>query len=390
MDGRQDIVQKISLFIILIVMLMAGASGAVPNFMSTGNPTDTASGTVLVARATLETVNFYDLNGTQMPTSEGLADESSTVLSEYGLSGPGHLDKVFVKPGETIYHYYMVTNEANNLDMPNLYHTFSYYGGASNWLVELYHDGGFRATLETGVTYTFQPLISDNSDTSLYYKVQIAPSASLAPSGSGITITTSFETPTSTPVGQYTGGNYFTYGGNYSSSEGVTEEVQAPNIILTRTSTVDAPLTFTGGIHDNVPGSVITYQMTYSNTGSVPAENCILIDKIPTYANLAHFNTTGTTTNVAITMAAGTATGWVIRYSILDTPNTDYGDTADWRTPSSGDLIGTLPTAYPGGSTTYPNGSGVVPFNAKWVKWEKASVSSSEDDVTITWGVTVR
>lgn len=370
-------------------MLTAGAAGAVPKFMSTGNPTDTASGVSIVAIATLETVSYYDLNSTLMPTSEGITNESTVVGSEYGFSGPEHpANLVYVKPAETVYHYYMITNEANNLDMPNLYHTFNYYGGATSWLVELYHDGGFRATLEAGTTYTFQPLIADNADTSLYYKVQVAASAANAPSGSGITLLTSFET-VAEPVGLYIGGNYFSYGGNASSREGVTEEVQAPNIILTRTSTVDAPLTFTGGIHDNVPGSVITYQMTYSNTGSIPAENCILMDKIPTYANLSHFNTTGTTTNVAITMAAGTATGWAISYSILDNPNTSYGNAADWS-GANGGSIGTLPNAYPGGGTTYPNGSGVVPFNAKWVKWEKASVDPSEDNVTITWGVTTR
>jgi len=373
---------------IAVLILIAGAAGAVPKFMSTGNPTDTATGTTITAYGSLETISYYDSNMTVMPTVELGTNSSEVVVSEYGFSGPGHLDKVYVKPGETVYHYYRITNEANASDNPNLYHTFNYYGGASNWNVELYYDTGFVATLDAGVTISQNPGISDNADKPLYYKVQVAASATYAPAGSGITFITSYETP-STPVGQYTGGNYFTYGGNAASSEGVTEEVEAPSITLTRTSTVDAPLTFTGGIHDNVPGSVITYMITYSNTGNANAENCILIDKIPTYANLAHFNTTGTTTNVAITMAAGNATGWAISYSILDTPNTSYGNAADWS-GANGGSIGTLPNAYPGGTTTYANGSGVIPYNAKWVKWEKASVAPSEDNMTITWGVATR
>ena len=129
--------------------------------------------------------------------------------------------------------------------------------------------------------------------------------------------------------------------------------------------------------------------MTYGNTGASSAESIILVDKIPDNTKLAHVNTTGITTNVTIEAGQGDATGWVVKYSTLVSPNKAYGNTGDWSA-GNGATIGTLTAGtekFPGSGATYITADGA--YGAKWIKWEKLYVSAAEDK-TLTWGVTIR
>jgi len=357
-------------------------------FDSTGNPTDTATGTTILSSGTFETVQYRTQSGPQMPTLESIT-QTHLVTSEYGFSGPGSPIDLSVIPGDTVYHYYSTTNEGNKIMPLSVKSFFHHYNGAANWQVQYWRAGSFIFSVPADTITTESFYLNDNLDSGYFYKVIVPSTTSEAPNTSYITILSTLET-SAAPNGKYTGGNAYTYGGKAYNLDQVTDSVAAPVVNLTRTSTVDSPITYTGGRHDAVPGAVITFTMNISNTGGSTAENLVLIDKIPANTTLAHYNTTGTCTNVVITAAQGTAQGTTVYYSTADSPSKTYGASApDWT------LIGTLETGtemFPGPQSgthaTYVVGN--LPYNAKWVKWEAPSLPPDTGVGQITWGVTIR
>lgn len=381
------------LLILSIAMLVfIGIAVFAQSYHTTGNPNDTATGKDITAYATNETLS-YKSGGATMPTLEvSSGDETYTTTSEFGYSGPGSPPDLSVTPGDIVTHEYDVTHEGNAND-PN-FSVSAYYtqeAGAVDWIVEMWLGAvpSFHKTLEAGVVTTETAAFNDDSDSPLEYHVLVPSDVAKAPNGSSIITTTTWET-TSRPTNEYTGGNYLTYGGWSSATDDVTDEVAAPVLVLTRVSTVDSPITYSGGRHDAVPGAVITFTMTYSNEGSSSAESVVLVDKIPMAGTieatkLAHVNNTGTTTYVTIEASQGNATGWTVYYSTLDSPAKTYEATAGWT------LIGTLETGsekFPGSGLTYLDSSPEA--GAKWIKWEKTSIDAAEDGKKLTWGVTIR
>jgi uncharacterized repeat protein (TIGR01451 family) len=84
-----------------------------------------------------------------------------------------------------------------------------------------------------------------------------------------------------------------TYGyGQYSAH---SNDASAPLVTLTRSSTIDAPLSggYTGGTHDAVPGAKIIFTMEYENIGFGPAANIIINDKIPAHTDYKTGSATG-------------------------------------------------------------------------------------------------
>ncbi len=356
-------------------------------FATTGNPTDTATSTNIIAPATIETLAYQALNLTQMPTASAGSDISHIVTSEYGYSGPGAPPDLSVNPGDIVFHYYAVTNEGN-ANMPIVFHhLYNKFGGGSGWTVEFYLNGSLTRTLVAGVISTDATTLNDDLDSLYYYRVVVPGDAANNASVSITSTVDSASTPVS-PTG-YTGANSFTYGGKGTNTDIVNDSVSAPLISLTRSSTIDAPSIYAGGRRDAVPGAVVTFTMNYNNTGAASAENVVLVDKVPVNTKIAHVNTTGVTTNVTISAAQGNATGWVVKYSTLDSPSKVYGNTADWSFANGG-TIGTLTAGnemFPGGGATYQTAD--APYNAKWIKWEKLYVAPAENK-TLTWGVTIR
>jgi uncharacterized repeat protein (TIGR01451 family) len=304
-------------------------------------------------------------------------------------------DEVIVTPGD-VYDYvsgplYYVTNEGNAY----LNYTGSYYytqeAGANNWTVEVWRfDGGVFVPLIPGVV-SIEPtgLAEDagtTNTTSTYYVVKVNPLVANSPDGSYIEVFTTFET-TSTPAGTYEGANSLWYGGTSEARDYSKYLVEAPEIVMSRVSTSDAPAAYTGNDRDYVPGAVVTFTITYTNEGSGAAREVILIDKIPTLdgtsgTNLAHVNGSGNHGNVVLTSANGTATGWTVSYSTITNPAMTYGATADWS--SIGTVTG---NQYPSASGLYETGSSE--YDAVWIKWEKSTVEAAEDG-TVVWGVTIR
>lgn len=380
----------------LLFTVFVPQAGAI-TYDSTGNPNDMPSGTVLTHLATFETLSFRDPAGTLMTTVEPTGNRTDTVIAEYGFSGPGTPADNTVSPGDVVWTYYCSTNEgnANSVNANTISFRFDEYGGASGWNVQAWINNTIHATLTPGVSdVNAGGSSNDNSQTPYAYRVQVTTEAAGAPNGSYIVMVTTVES-SSTPIGKYTGGNAYTYGGWATATDQAADQTSAPILTLTRSSTVDAPTAaagYTGGIHDAVPGSVITFTLAYSNTGSASAESVIIVDKVPTNTKLAHFNGkgTGTSRNVNLTAAQGNGTGWTIYYSKLANPSKVYGNTADWS-GGNGGTIGTLSTGaeqFPNSNTTYVTGDDA--YLATWIKWEKASIATTEDDKSLIWGATIR
>jgi len=376
----------------LLVLAPLALAAPAPVFATTGNPGDTITGTVINAKGTSFLLHSQ-IYSSQLTTRDAGSNLTNTVTSEFGYSGPTHPADLNVSPGDIVYNTVTVTHEGNANDSAFIAKSwYQQYGGAAGWIVERWANDVFKCTLEANVA-TQEALTSFDEDTHMYtqYKVFVSSEVSGAPNGSYITILSTFET-TSTPVGSspwtwpYTGGNYLTYGGWASSTESVADQVSAPVLTLTRTSTVDAPIVYSGGRHDAVPGSVITFTMTYGNIGGASAESVILVDRIPDNTKLAHVNNTGPTTNVTIEAAQGDATGWSVYYSTVSSPDKSYGVYTNWT------LIGTIESTanqFPSDTTTYTSGGGGA-YNATWIKWEKLYVDQAEDDKILTWGATIR
>ena len=373
---------------LLITVLLAGASFAV-TYHATGNPTATSTGVNVVAYGTSETFNFQ-VNSVQMPAASQPSDETHTVTSEFGFSSYIAPTYLTVQPGNTVYQYVIITTESNATAVGRRLVMFRQYNGANNWLVNvLKSDYTVDKILDpTGAPTGGANPLPRSIDFTYIFQVIVPSSAADAPNGSYIIITNTLEC-FSTPYGEYTGANYYTYGGFGYQVTTLEDVVSSPILTLSRTSTVDAPLVYTGGIHDAVPGSIITYTLTYSNTADAAAENINIIAKVPQYANLTHVNKTGATDNVNIMAAAGSFTGsWEVWYSTFDNPDMSYGNIfGEWFD------IGSLTSSgsFPAGALTY---RGYTPtdsqYNAKWIKFERTGLGAGVVNQTVTWGVSIR
>lgn len=387
------------LVILGIALLVASPKGFAQAYHSNGNPGDNTSGEVFTAYSTQETLAYSD--GVNDRSTNAAVDISWTVSPEYGFSMDRDIqDLNIVTPGDSItYSSYYLTNEGNALVSYTGSYFYSYGGsGASNWTVEVHAGGGapnvFVPLIE-GVISTESKTISDNHDTGMesrYYTVDVNPNAENSPDGAYIDVYTTYET-TWTPVGTYTGGNALDYGGTSEADDYFRDQIAAPYLVMDRTSTIDSPnvyVTKGGGAHDPVPGAVITYRIDYSNLGAAGAGSVVVIDRITTKegepgTNLAHINAAGTYNDVNLTGSSGDMiNGWTISYSTLTAPATTYGATVGWT------VIGTSDGSnhFPDGLELYSPASSE--YAAKWIKFEKTSVASTEDGVNINWGVTIR
>jgi uncharacterized repeat protein (TIGR01451 family) len=368
------------------------------SFSQSVYPGDIKPGTPITALATYEILD-YKTNGVTQTTTNAVSDLTLAVTAEYGFSSLYNSNQA-VTPGDVSESYYGVTNEGN-ADDPN-YTIERYYtleAGAANWTVEVYVGGSFSETLEAGVITSESVAIDEDDDYLYHYKVIVPTSTTEAPNLSKLTIWNTVETtsdPTPAVGGEYYGANKYEYGGYDKLTDTPEFTVSVPILTLSRTSYVDAPdeyETNAGSGHENdpVPGAVITFTMTYSNEGNASAQDVILIDKIPTgetYAtNLAHVNVGSNDDRGTVTISppTGNEIGWTIYYTTDDPPlTTNYGEYTGWT------LVGTLSV----GDEDFPDTGlfthGSPTFEARWIKWEKATVITNEDNKTLVWGVTIR
>lgn len=374
--------------LILFGVVTAGTAEAV-TFNADGNPGDTITGTVITAEASKAELNYTDVNGNPKEEVNPADDIEITVLSTYGFSMALFEDQnMYVN--KIVSNESAITLEGNASDDITITFEASFVDVTGTWAVKIKETdtGNIIGTLTSGSpSVTTVETLSEDAHFKFFHEV-LAPDTDGTP-GAHIIITTEASTANS-PVGRYTGANGLDYGGPGSTSETTTYTLYKPLMQLTRTSTVDAPNAYTGDVHDAVPGSVITYTLEYSNLGNTSAAYVVIVDKIPTpeaalQTNIAHFNADlNSRTNVTISAGSGDAApSWTIYYTTeASAPDKSYG-AAGWT------LVGTITAneQFPG-NELYTSTS--TEYGARWVKWEKSLIADTEDEYTLTYGVTIR
>lgn len=393
------------LFTFAFLLLTLGTANAV-NFSATGNPDDTLAGTVITAFSTEETLNYTDINDNPKPQVNPVGDIQVTVLPVYGFSAGAareqaisYLNNKFGYVGQTRYLYGSVTNEGNASDSYTLTNEANFASaGSGTWTVEYWRDNSPYGTAEgsdvligtlTPGSPSTSEIVSVAEDAAYYFYLKVTYPITNA-NNSDQLVTTSTAKTYSTPVGQYTGANGLTYAGTSEYSIPLNWAVAKPVLVIDdRKSNVDPPKAPFGGGASTVPGSIITYRITYSNTGLISAESVIFVDKVPAYSHLAHFNKIGDTDHVILTMDNSTHSGdWTLWYSTQANPQKNYGDSTGWT--MVGTLDATASNYFPAGTATYSLAASDPQASATWIKWEKAIVSVTEDLKSISWGVTIR
>jgi uncharacterized repeat protein (TIGR01451 family) len=94
------------------------------------------------------------------------------------------------------------------------------------------------------------------------------------------------------------GNNYYykvTVVDNAGNESGLSPQASAPNLLITKTMSVEAPTSggYSGGANDAVPGATITYNINYSNNGFAPATFVVMVDRVPDFTEYAMGSATG-------------------------------------------------------------------------------------------------
>jgi uncharacterized repeat protein (TIGR01451 family) len=360
-------------------------------------PGETASGTDIAATGTMCSLNFTDSGHTTMPTVN-VPTIDIIVASMYGWDFLANLpDWNYTTAGKPLTYMYIVTNEGNV--------TNGNYGAALNmspggatgftgigWSVAYTSDANASGGTPGNLTSAY-PQNTAGWDSPQNYAngesrriwITVTPSSlnSQSPDGSYLMITMEAGSGlgVSSGYGYYFGANSITYGGTRDATDITYTCIQTSVMNLSRSAIVDAPITangkYTGGAHDAVPGAVITYTIMTSNDGSANALSNIIIDKVPANTWICHVGAysgnQSTVPNVNITAAQPNAWGWTAYYTTSSSPNMTFGYIGtDWTT------ISAVPVDLHTRS------------DIKYVKWEKPTVTSTEDARTLTWGVTIR
>ncbi|MFH1347291.1 MAG: hypothetical protein ABIH22_01240 [Candidatus Margulisiibacteriota bacterium] len=94
-----------------------------------------------------------------------------------------------------------------------------------------------------------------------------------------------------------------------SNESGYSNMASAPLLALTREAVVAAPVTYSGGATDPVPGATITYYMYYNNIGFAKASSITIIDNIPTNTEYKMNTATGESITT-VAYSSDEATSW--------------------------------------------------------------------------------
>jgi hypothetical protein len=404
------------LILMLLVLFAWGAMAA--TFRGTGNPDDTLAGTPITSESASNTMNYKDSYGN---TKEAVLFPPLQIIvgADAGFSAAAVPEgDVYSTPGSTEVWTMILTNEGNvKFTVVATSSAVSVSPSGGHWLTTIEANGTTYAPGQpVGIT-----LEEDSDFTPVTIKIWSATTETDAPEGSTGTVTYWFDTPgytyfsghqisTIEGLGYYTGANDLTYGQIAGSISGVSVnvQIQAPVVTITKTATVDSPLSYRGwgGVHDLVPGSVITYTIAFSNEGTAQAKNIAIVDRVPAPdcvalgMNLKEDNV-GMFSNVNITAPDmfGNPSWWVL-YSTEEAPPLDYFNPLEDFSGSphydNGWVYGPgaiaidehldPPYATPGAFLVY---DADARFTMKWVKFETATIEAG-DYGTIQWQVMVK
>jgi uncharacterized repeat protein (TIGR01451 family) len=259
----------------------------------------TLSGTVITNTASISALNAE-------PVSYAT---TATVIAVYGITTGSEPADGNTTTGGFTYYKIKFKNNGNTTDTIKLNmgaQTFSANAGTTvNWSVEADDADPYVAALNWNNSGTTKA--AQGGD---YVSMTLAPNAQAtftvkitAASDAGDTATMSVPVSLQTlsaPTAQYTY-NTVPYGGlalaartaGASGSGNLTTMIQGAIISLVKNYVITIPTGYTGVAGTPVPGSKITYTITYSNSGASNAAGVFIIDPIP--AN-THFFTSGSIT----------------------------------------------------------------------------------------------
>ncbi len=252
----------------------------------------TAFGTLITSTATISALNAETATGTV----------ASTVQAVYGVATNTEPIDSNISAGGTRDYHLTFTNNGNKADVIRLNVGAQSFGAgagtSANWTVTvddtypystpLTWNGGSTSANPAGdyATITLGPGAQGS------FTIRIT-STGTPSDGATMTVPISLQT-TSTPAGKYSGLIINTpYGGAASAQRTVgvsppliTTTVQGAVFSISKTAVIQAPSAYVtllnGSSSAPVPGSKITYTITYSNSGTVSAANVVITDSIPT------------------------------------------------------------------------------------------------------------
>ncbi len=326
--------KKISTLIFTVFALLAITSSVYAN--------GTAASSTVANTAYISASNASTVNSSYDTVVAAIYGETTNILSGYF-----HTNSVVV--GGTVAIVYQIQNTGNTsdsfvIDIGNL----QYAGGSANW----YHAIIDKNGSSQGTSFIIGPIAEDGTET---FTIRIVSNSSIdsSPNGSQGYCTVAVSAYGKT-LNQYTGDNGTVYAST-NSSEIWTDSAMVSAAVFSLTK-VCTGATLGGAVSLPVPGATLWYQITYSNTGSDSGNNVYIYDELDTSVVLFSDTT------------SGTANGWTFYYSSMVSPTPGYG------------VVGGNWTA----------GAPGTPANVRWVKWDKATVGDTEDNLTLGYKVIIK
>lgn len=215
-----------------------------------------------------------------------------------------------IEPSESATFHYQFNNVGNDWDEQFIVTYSVVYSGSSapSWNIAISSSNIFLAR-----------------DGYAEFDLFVTASSTCTP-GAYVVVSVNIECVSSLNALPYTGDNGYTYGGYGDAAQVVTTTIMIAVVNLTKTVTINAPVGYAGNPHDPVPGAKLTYDVSWSNTGSQFARNMQIIDFIPTpsaslTSNMSISGVAATTVNYLVnniwtTVASTNATQLKVEYAI--------------------------------------------------------------------------
>lgn len=260
--------------------------------------------------------------------------------------------------GETIVFTYQIVNNGNATDSFNVQIWDSQlFNGAVGWKVTLFV--GANSTSDSNKILQ-TPLVPPDGVTSCSVQVVSNSNPANSPDGSNLRFFLRVKSESGPTATQYTGDN-----GQIYSAGGGQQDTNAYGLLASATISLVKVITSvsspsgTGGLP--VPGATITYQITYTVSGSSNADSAIIYDTIPTNTTADSMSSTINALGATATFVndSSSTTGWTAQFSTSATPDLSY---------NSGDFVNLV-----GNEGTFGN--------ARVVRWVRRQVGAGSATV---------
>lgn len=240
----------------------------------------TAAGSIVTNAVS---ISYSNSAGTTYGTNISITD---TVLEIYGLAASvTSVTNATTGPGGDVDFFGKVTNMGNTSQL--IFFTnfqMLYGGGASDWRYDFLNDALSSVSTMTLAAYNAR---------GFYIRVHVTNAAAYGHSATNDYGTYQTNFGRFTRVSNYTGLNGTGYGGRWytDARRSVLVVSDVPDITIAKYAFVTNSASYVslgGGAYDLVPGSLITYAVTFTNSGTVSAYGLTISDPIPADAQYSN------------------------------------------------------------------------------------------------------